>query len=105
MPCTLLTSSEFLQRNAKNEVNVSAKVQGEVERDLATPTRYAFTAAQVSSIIMIALFYSNCLLEPGSQYHKNASVVSVKPSSEYDISSAKRHDRPKRSKRSIRPKF
>ncbi|XP_064406402.1 regulator of G-protein signaling 7-like [Halichondria panicea] len=41
-----LIYDEFLQRNAGSEVNVSAKVQEEVERDLETPSRYAFTAAQ-----------------------------------------------------------
>ena len=41
--------SEFLHRGASNEVNVSAKVQEEVEKDLKSPSRYSFTAAQVCS--------------------------------------------------------
>jgi len=41
--------SEFLQRGATSEVNVSANVQEVVEKDLQTPSRYAFTAAQVNS--------------------------------------------------------
>ena len=39
--------SEFLEHGASNEVNVSAKVQEEVGRDLKLPSRYSFTAAQV----------------------------------------------------------
>ncbi len=39
---------EFLQQGtSKSEVNVSAKVQEEVEKDVKNPTRYAFLAAQV----------------------------------------------------------
>lgn len=38
--------SEFLQRGSTSEVNVSANVQKEVERDIKDPSRYAFTAAQ-----------------------------------------------------------
>lgn len=41
-----LIYDEFLQRNATSEVNVSAKVQDEIEKDLKSPSRYAFTAAQ-----------------------------------------------------------
>ena len=38
--------SEFLQRGSSSEVNVSANVQDEIERDTKEPSRYAFTAAQ-----------------------------------------------------------
>jgi len=41
-----LIYDEFLQRGATSEVNVSANVQEVVEKDLQTPSRYAFTAAQ-----------------------------------------------------------
>lgn len=41
-----LIYDEYLQRGASNEVNVSAKVQEEVERDVKLPSRYSFTAAQ-----------------------------------------------------------
>ena len=40
-------SSEFLQRGSTSEVNVSANVQESVEKDIQSPSRYAFTAAQV----------------------------------------------------------
>ena len=40
------THSEFLQRGASSEVNVSANIQNEVEKDVKNPSRYAFTAAQ-----------------------------------------------------------
>ena len=39
--------SEFLQRSASSEVNVSANVQEEIEKDLKSPSRYAFCSAQV----------------------------------------------------------
>ena len=40
--------SEFLQHGATSEVNVSANVQEGIDKDLHKPTRYAFSAAQVS---------------------------------------------------------
>lgn len=39
--------SEFLERGAVSEVNLSAGVQAQVEEDLKNPSRYSFRAAQV----------------------------------------------------------
>ncbi len=50
-PLLSLLFSEFLQRGAVSEVNVSADVQEEVEKDLKDPSRYAFSAAQVRNNI------------------------------------------------------
>lgn len=41
-----LIYDEFLERGSSSEVNISAAVLQEVERDLTEPSRYAFTAAQ-----------------------------------------------------------
>ncbi len=44
---TFQFSSEFLKRDSASEVNVSAKIQEDIEKDVKVPSRYAFQAAQV----------------------------------------------------------
>ena len=43
---TQYTCSEFLQHGSSSEVNFSANVREEIERDIKKPSRYIFTAAQ-----------------------------------------------------------
>ncbi len=45
--CVCVCCSEFLQKNAPSEVNLSATAMDEVHKDLKNPSRYSFTVAKV----------------------------------------------------------
>lgn len=63
-----LIFDEFLQRSASSEVNVSANVQEEIEKDLKSPSRYAFCSAQLQIFqLMQNDIYARFLKSPDYQ--------------------------------------